>query len=137
MGYLVERSGGCGPLNRRPAHHHRRILAAWRETQRANHWRVGDDDWVFTGARRGTPLHPDLCSQTFDRHVGRLDIPRIRLHDLRHTHATLLLKDDVLLKVVSERIGHSSPAFTMATNQHVLPGMGAHAAASCQPARRV
>jgi integrase len=105
------------------------ILATWRETQRQNYRQVGDDDWVFTGARRGTPFHPDLYSQTFDRTVARLDIPRIRLHDLRHTHATLLLKDGVPLKVVSERLGHSSPAFTMTTYQHVLPGMGAHAAA--------
>ena len=49
-------------------------------------------------------------------------------HDLRHTHATLLLKADVPIKVVSERLGHSSPAFTMATYQHVLPGMQADAA---------
>ena len=44
-------------------------------------------------------------------------------HDLRHTHATLLLKAGVPIKVVSERLGHSTPAFTMATYQHVLPGM--------------
>lgn len=65
----------------------------------------------------------------FDRMVAGLDVPRIRLHDLRHTHATLMLKNGAPLNVVSERLGHSSPAFTMATYQHVLPGMGAHAAA--------
>jgi integrase len=48
-------------------------------------------------------------------------------HDLRHTHATLLLKEGVPLKVVSERLGHSNPAFTMATYQHILPGMQAEA----------
>jgi len=47
----------------------------------------------------------------------------IRLHDLRHTHASLLLRDRVPIKVVSERLGHSNPAFTMTTYQHVLPGM--------------
>ena len=52
----------------------------------------------------------------------------IRLHDLRHTHATLLLKAGVPLKVVSERLGHATPAFTMAVYQHVLPGMQAEAA---------
>jgi integrase len=52
------------------------------------------------------------------------------LHGLRHTHATLLLKAGVPLKVVSERLGHSTPAFTMATYQHVLPGMQAEAAAT-------
>jgi integrase len=73
-------------------------------------------------------VNPDLYSQTFDRIVTRLDVPKIRLHDLRHTHATLLIKDGEPLKVVSERLGHANPAFTMATYQHVLPGMGAHAA---------
>jgi integrase len=56
------------------------------------------------------------------------DVRRIRLHDLRHTHATILLKAGVPVKVVSERLGHSSPAFTMTVYQHVLPGMQADAA---------
>jgi integrase len=46
----------------------------------------------------------------------------------RHTHATLLLKAGVPIKVVSERLGHSTPAFTMATYQHILPGMQREAA---------
>lgn len=53
---------------------------------------------------------------------------RIRFHDLRHTRATLLLKAGVALKVVSERLGHSTPAFTMTVYQHVLPGMQRDAA---------
>ncbi len=46
-----------------------------------------------------------------------------RLHDLRHTHATLVLAAGVPVKVVSERLGHSTVAFTMEVCQHVLPGM--------------
>lgn len=53
---------------------------------------------------------------------------RLNPHDLRHTHATLLLKAGVPIKVVSERLGHSTPAFTMATYQHILPGMQREAA---------
>jgi len=49
-------------------------------------------------------------------------LPRIRLHDLRHTHATLLLANGENPKVVSERLGHASVAFTLATYCHVLPG---------------
>ena len=52
----------------------------------------------------------------------------ISLHDLRHTHATLLLKAGVHVKVVSERLGHANVAFTMNVYQHVLPGMQAAAA---------
>ena len=55
-------------------------------------------------------------------------MPAIRFHDLRHTHATLLIAAGVPVKVVSERLGHANPGFTMATYQHVLPGMGADAA---------
>ena len=58
----------------------------------------------------------------------RSDLPRIRFHDLRHTHASLLVADGVAIKVVSERLGHAHPAFTMHTYQHLLPGMSAAAA---------
>ena len=54
-------------------------------------------------------------------------LPRIRLHDLRHTRASLLIMAGVSIKVVSERLGHSHPAFTMHTFQHLLPGMSAAA----------
>jgi integrase len=50
-------------------------------------------------------------------------VPVIRLHDLRHTPGTLLIKAGVPVKVVSERLGHATPAFTIDTYQHVLPGM--------------
>lgn len=52
----------------------------------------------------------------------------IRLHDLRHTHGSLLIKDRVPVKVVSERLGHANIAFTIETYQHLLPGMQADAA---------
>jgi integrase len=102
-------------------------LRAWRIRQIEAQTPVESDDWVFT-ARRGGPVNPDLFTQTFARLVARTGLPRIRLHDLRHTHATLLPKAGVPLKVVSERLGHASPAFTMVTHQHVLPGMQADAA---------
>jgi integrase len=50
-------------------------------------------------------------------------------HDLRHTHATLALKAGVPVKVISERLGHESPAFTLKQYAHVIPGMQAEAAA--------
>lgn len=86
-----------------------------------------DEGLVFATAA-GTPTHPDLISKTFNRVVARLDVPRIRLHDLRHTHATLLLQGGVNPKVVTERLGHTNVAFTMSVYQHVIPGMQAAAA---------
>ena len=78
----------------------------------------------------GSPIHPDLISQTFERLLAKIDPPRIRLHDLRHTHATILQQQGVNPKVVSERLDHASVSFTMDAYQHVLPGMQAQAAAT-------
>jgi integrase len=52
----------------------------------------------------------------------------IRLHDLRHTHATLLFTDGVPVGVVSERLGHATITITLTVYQHVHPGMGREAA---------
>jgi integrase len=50
-------------------------------------------------------------------------LPQIRLHDLRHSHATHLLKAGVHPKIAQERLGHSSISITLDTYSHVLPGM--------------
>jgi integrase len=50
------------------------------------------------------------------------DLPRIRLHDLRHTHATLLLQAGEPVHIVSQRLGHAGPTITLSTYSHVLPG---------------
>lgn len=86
-----------------------------------------DTGYVFT-REDGQPLHPDRVSNHFDIAVRDSHLPRITLHGLRHTWATLALQAGVPIKVVSERLGHSSVAFTMQVYQHVLPGMQ-HAAA--------
>ena len=79
------------------------------------------DGYVFAKPD-GSPIHPDLISQTFERLLAK--------HDLRHTHATILLQQGINPKVVSERLGHTSVSFTMDVYQHVLPGMQAQAAAT-------
>jgi integrase len=82
---------------------------------------------VFTHSN-GNPIHPHSISQTFERIATRAGVPKIRLHDIRHTHGILLIKAHVPVKVVSKRLGHGNPAFTIDTYQHVLPGMQAEAA---------
>jgi integrase len=76
----------------------------------------------------GAPLHPQAVSDRFDKLVEGSGLPRIRLHDLRHTHASLALKAGVPVKVVSERLGHASTSFTLDVYSHVLPGMQEDAA---------
>jgi integrase len=107
------------------------LLREWRKRQIEERLLLGElhQDHGLTFSRpEGTPLHPDFFSQSFERLVVKSGLPSIRLHDLRHTHATLLLKVGVPVEVVSERLGHATPAFTMTVYQHVLPGMQAEAA---------
>ena len=103
------------------------VVTRWRQRQ-TDELGASDDTMPLHTKTDGHLIHPQTLSQAFERAVATTTLPRISLHDLRHTHATLLLKAGVPLKVVSERLGHSSPAFTMATYQHVLPGMQADAA---------
>ena len=76
----------------------------------------------------GTEIHPDVMRTMFDYRVKRSGVRRIRFHDLRHTHATIGLRAGVPVKVMSERLGHSTPAFTLQQYAHVIPGMQAEAA---------
>jgi integrase len=107
--------------------HTMRELGRWRRRLRLDGLPCGPDDWMFCNAS-GRFLNPDSVSQLFDRLVRRTELTRIRSHDLRHTHASLLIAAGVPVKVVSERLGHAHPGFTMHTYQHVLPGMSAAAA---------
>jgi integrase len=60
--------------------------------------------------------------------IERLDLPRIRLHDLRHTHAILALKAGVHPKVVSERLGHATVGITLDLYSHVVLSLARDAA---------
>lgn len=107
------------------------VLRAWQTRQRAEReqWREAwqDTGLVFT-REDGSPIYPDGWTGTFERHVREAGLPKVRLHDLRHTHASLLLASGVNPKVVSERLGHHSTAFTLDTYAHVIPGMQRRAA---------
>lgn len=76
----------------------------------------------------GSPLNPDYFSQVFDRTVAKLPVTRIRLHDLRHTHATLGLAAGVPAKVMSDRLGHATVAFTQDVYMHAIPQLESDAA---------
>jgi integrase len=71
----------------------------------------------------GAPWPPDMFSTTFAAFVRRSSRSRFRFHDLRHSHASHLLRAGVHPKIVSERLGHSTVGITLDTYSHVLPGM--------------
>ena len=77
----------------------------------------------------GLPYHPDRITQLFAIAQRGVAVPHIRLHDLRHTHASHLLKAGVHPKVVQERLGHASIGVTMDRHSHLMPGMQEEAAA--------
>lgn len=87
-----------------------------------------DHGLVFATAV-GTPIQASNLRRAWQRIVKQADLDRLRSHDLRHAHATLLLQQGVHPKVVSERLGHASIAITLDTYSHVLPGLQAQAAA--------
>ena len=100
-------------LRRQQAHREERQLAGsmWRQS-----------DLVFTTAT-GTPIHPRNDYRAFRTLIDRAGLRRVRLHDLRHTAASLLLSQGVAAPVVMEILGHSQIAITMNTYTHVDPDL--------------
>jgi len=105
-----------------------RAHRAWQNQQKLMLGEAYRDAGLVFCRGDGLPVHPDRFTQMFDKHVKDSRLPRIRLHDLRHTHATLALAAGIHPKVVSERLGHSTVAFTMDIYSHAIPSMEAEAA---------
>ncbi len=109
------------------------VLRAHQIHQEAERALIGvgysDRGLVFAGVD-GSPIHPDSLTKAFDRLVKASGLPRLRLHDLRHTHATHLIARGVHSKRVSARLGHTSHSFTMDTYGHLMPDDEGDAAAA-------
>lgn len=128
--YAIQFSGPKTKAGRRSVALDKTTIAALRDHRRRQleersalgvPW-PGQDDLVFSGLA-GEPIHPGGFSDRFTRLVKRAKLPAIRVHDLRHTHATLALTAGVPAKVVQERLGHSSVALTLDIYSHVIPSM--------------
>lgn len=102
---------------------------------------IRPDDASFVVAQiDGSPLKPVSLTHEWTRLLAKTSLPRIRFHDLRHSHATQLLAAGVHPKIASERLGHSTIGITLDLYSHVMPGMQANAAeqvdAAIQSARK-
>jgi integrase len=107
-------------------------LRAHRKRQAAERLAWGpayQDDGLVCAREDGSPIWPRTFSRTFGRRAHDAELPTIRLHDLRHTHATLALQAGVHPKVVSERLGHANIGITLDTYSHAIPAMQEDAAA--------
>jgi integrase len=87
-----------------------------------------DHGLVFTSGL-GSPVEPGNLLRGWTKIIAVAGTPHVRFHDLRHAHATLLLRQGVHPKIVSERLGHASIAITLDTYSHVVPGLQEAAAA--------
>lgn len=109
-------------------------LRTHRATQNESRLRLGtewyDFDLVFT-VFDGKPLRSgNVTRDVYHPLIEKAGVPLIRFHDLRHSHATMLLSANVHPKIVSERLGHSGIALTLDTYSHVMPGLQREAADS-------
>ncbi len=82
-------------------------------------------------------MNPRQLSKDFLSFIRRHKLKRIRFHDLRHTHASQMLRQGIHPKIVSERLGHSSVAITLDTYSQVLPGLQEDAALSLNAALQI
>ena len=80
-----------------------------------------DTDLVFSAL--GKPLRPNTVSRAWAMLAVKVGVRVIRLHDARHTHASLMLKQGIHPKIVQERLGHSTISITLDTYSHVAPGL--------------
>lgn len=92
------------------------------ELKRSLGLKLAEDDLVFSQVD-GKPLLPDSVSKAWRNLSKRVGLQEIRLHDARHTHASLMLKQGIHPKVVQERLGHASISITLDTYSHVVPGL--------------
>jgi integrase len=109
------------------------ILREHKEKQKLDRAMLGiplkDDDLVFSDLE-GRPLLPDTVTHAWIKLVRRIGLKGIRLHDARHSHASLMLKAGTHPKIVQERLGHASIQITLDTYSHVAPGLQEAAAES-------
>jgi len=102
------------------------LLRDHKEAQEAQRILMGnvlsEEDLVFSKLD-GAPLLPDTVTHAWIKLTRRLGLEGIRLHDARHTHATIMLKGNVSPKVVSERLGHATVSLTLDVYSHVIPGL--------------
>ncbi|MFC1962327.1 tyrosine-type recombinase/integrase [Chloroflexota bacterium] len=101
------------------------VLEAYRKAKEIEITMLGttlqESDLVFNTL--GKPLRPNTVSRAWSMLAVKAKVKHIRLHDARHTHASILLKQGIHPKVVQERLGHSTIAITLDTYSHVAPGL--------------
>jgi integrase len=108
-------------------------LRQWRARQAEGILRLGirpNEDTRVVTRGDGLPMRPSAIYQSWTRFLADSGLPRIRFHDLRHSHATALLSSGIHPKVASERLGHARVGITLDVYSHVIGNMQDEAAAA-------
>ena len=116
------------------------VLRAHRGAQLVRQMELGDslyrdDGYVFPNPT-GQVLDPFRLTDTWRRLVAKAGLPKVRLHDLRHFHASVLLQANTNPKIVQERLGHATIAVTMDIYSHSIPSLQRDAALDFAKAMR-
>jgi integrase len=101
-------------------------LQAWRTKQAEELLKLGvrlDESTFICAGEDGQPNQPQSLTHAWHRFLAKSGLPRVRFHDLRHSHATHILGAGVHPKIASERLGHATVGLTLDTYSHVIPGM--------------
>lgn len=102
------------------------VLREWKKNLETHRLLLGrpleQSDLVFQQPN-GDPLRPDSVTHSFKKLAIKSGFPTLRLHDLRHSHATIMLQQGIHPKIVQERLGHASIQLTLDTYSHVVPGL--------------
>ena len=109
------------------------VLLLYRQRQEAERVAAGETwthpELVFT-SEVGTPLNPDNLKQVRDYLMKEADVPKVRLHDLRHLHASLAIRGGMDAKVLADRLGHARASFTLDRYTHLFDSQRAQSAVS-------
>jgi integrase len=101
-------------------------LRVWRKRQAEDLLKLGvriDESSFVCAGEDGQPVQPQSLTHAWHRFLAKSGLPRVRFHDLRHSHATHMLGSGVHPKIASERLGHATVGLTLDTYSHVIPGM--------------
>ena len=137
-GKRIEKDGAKTPAGQRTFTLPDELFEALRERRRDHHlerraagerWQGGD--FVF-GSLIGTGLYEGTLRDHHERLIAQAGVPRLTMHELRHTYTSLALLRGVDLKEVSRRLGHSTVRITLDTYQHLYPEQDRAAALSSE-----
>ena len=107
-----------------------RLLRAHRAEQATRRLKLGplyeDHDLVFA-LEDGRPIEPNVMLRRFQRTLSGSGLPTMRVKDLRHVHASVMLSEGIHPRVVQEQLGHASISITLDTYSHVTPGIQSEA----------